>query len=69
MSPYQQRILAALRHGARLHFMTGLHARWFVDDSTFKPSPSQATVDVLIRAGVIELVKEDWRGSEWRYKL
>lgn len=66
MSPYQQRLMAALRKGATLHFMTGLHARWFITDSTIKPAPTQATVDALKRGGLITCIKSDWRGEVWR---
>lgn len=65
-SAYQLRVIEALKQGAVLHFMTGLHAHWFLSIN-FKPRPSDATAQKLIKAGVVKRHKSDWRGSSWKY--
>lgn len=64
-SPYQLRIIDALKQGHILHFLSGYSAHYWIGD--IKPSPSFAAVDKIKEGGMLELVKSDWRGSAWKW--
>ena len=66
-TPYQQRVIRALQSGAHLHFMTGLHAHYFIGH--IKPRPTENTVRKLQDANVITLIKSDWRGETWKWTV
>ena len=36
LSPYQQRMMQALRIGVQLHYMSGYNAHWYITDYTVK---------------------------------
>lgn len=62
----QEELLTAMKAGAKVHYMSGLHAHYFRTDNMRGVRGS--TMDALERAGVVEKIKEDWRGCCWKAK-
>jgi len=56
LSKRQEDILARVRCGAKIHFMSGLNAYWFINDSM---ENCTKTVWALERAGKLKFVYED----------
>ena len=58
-SKAQKELLDAIRAGVKVHFLTGLNARYFRYDG--KPIHFK-TADFLLTHGLVEKYNEDWRG-------
>ena len=66
-TPYQLKIIAALKAGATLHLSSGCHAYYFLSDHSVRPSPSGSTVKNLEQGGMLACIKTDWRGAMWKW--
>jgi len=64
-TPYQLRVIEALKDGERLYYLSGINAYYFI--GRVKPRPTERTVNKLKQANIITLVKADWRGSVWKW--
>lgn len=71
LSAHQQKVLDALRRGGRLHYVSGIQPYAFLSmpGSHDHPSVRWDTVFKLRDAGVLEVVREDWRGAEYKAKV
>ena len=63
LSKAQHELLDAMRKGIRVHFLTGLHARYFRTDTM---GGCTKTAEALERKKLVERFNEDWRGYTLR---
>ena len=66
LSRRQQFILDKMKAGAMAFEVTGIDPYWFLTDQVFTPCSKQ--IPVLLRLGLIEVFKEDWRGRKCKFK-
>lgn len=65
MTNLQQELYNAMKNGVVVHYMAGLNQYFFRSD-TMKHCTKQARA--LLKAGLVEEYKKDWRGSKLRVK-
>ena len=65
LSPSQSILLAAMRSGVAVHFLSGLDPYYFRSDTMARCTKG---VEVLIQLGLAERYDEDWRGAKVRAK-
>ena len=63
LSAAQQNLLDAMRSGVRVHFVNGLDAHCFRNDTM---KCCTATVSALMRMKLVEEFESDWRGCRYR---
>lgn len=65
MTQAQQELLEAMKRGCVCHYMRGIDSYCFRTD-TMRRCTRQA--EALLKAGLVEKHKEDWRGYQLRIK-
>ena len=62
LSGKQQYVLNLMREGHRAYQVTGMDHYWYLDTNPIYKCSLQ--IPALLNAGLIEIVKRDWRGDQ-----